>query len=184
VTARRSPTRPLRLALNLALAALVAAGAVRAARALAQLPGAAAAGLAAVPRGEPRNLPLAGVAVRDAASGRPVDLAGIRRGALLVYDPDCVPCGANQWNWAEMARDLPPGVTLLALTLRGRADADYWAALPRVRVAEADSATMRDVLRAPSTPTTLLVTDGAVRRAYRGPLTAAMRADLDARLRR
>lgn len=176
--------RPLPLALHLALAALLVLGAGRAALALAHLPGADAAGIASVPTGEARNLPLSAVSVRATDGGGPIDRASLRRGLVLVYDPECVPCGANHWNWTEMARDLPAGVALVALTLEGRGGEGYWDGMPRVRVAEADSATLRDVLRAPSTPTTLLVLDGTVRRAYAGPLTAAMRADLRARLHR
>lgn len=185
MTPRPKTIRPLRLALNLSLATLLCAGLARGARALAQLPGAAAAGLASIPTGHDRNLPLAGVTVRDVRTKDVVDLAGVRHGLLFVYEPSCVPSGANFWNWAELARDLPGDVRLIALTLQhGKTDPDYWIPLPRVRATEADTTTIRDVLRAPSTPTTLLVVDGRIRREYRGALTTAMRSDLESYLRR
>jgi hypothetical protein len=179
VSARR---RAAWAALNLFLAALLllagrrvlrAAGALGRDEAVARASGA-----------QPRNVSLEGVLARapDGAR-RPVAAPG-QSGLVLVFDPECVPCGANMWNWTELARELPRGLRLVALTVEGARGGDgYWTGLTgRVDVLAVDSAAMRDVLRVGTTPTTLVVKNGTVVREYVGALTSVAKDELIAEL--
>lgn len=130
--------------------------------------------------GEVRDVPLAGVRAR-AADGSLRPIAGPDgRALVLVYDPECGPCALNMWNWIDLARDLPPSARIVALTVEGMEEVDgYWAGMERrVERLVVDTATMRDVLRVPQTPTTLLVRGGRVVREYAGPLNAVARREV------
>ena len=165
-------------AANLLLLALLLLAGRRAAHAVSALTRDEAE--ARAPAARTRNLSLERVVGRAPDGARRPLAAPGQDGLVLVFDPECVPCAGNMWNWTELARDLPRGVRLVALTVEGFGEAEgYWTGLTgRIDVLEVDSATMRDELRVPSTPTTLLVKDGAVVREYVGALTSVAREEL------
>lgn len=172
------------------LTVVIAAGlvltAVRGVRAGAAL----AAGPQQVDRstGETRNLPLEGLTARDVAgnSSARVALDGMRDGLILVFDTACGPCAVNMSNWVDLAHEARSRpVDLVALTVEpAPGAAEYWSGWAGVRVLAADTGVVRNDLRLQSTPTTLLVEDGVVRRAYVGPLGPASKAELTHWLRR
>ncbi|HLL47460.1 MAG TPA: hypothetical protein VK399_12170, partial [Longimicrobiaceae bacterium] len=124
--------------------------------------------------------------LRDAVARRldgsvAVELGGLDRAILFVFDPACAPTRGNMWNWADLlgaAEGRPDRA--LAVTLEGiPGAADYWGRLAgRVEVVAVDSATMRNRLRVEATPATLLVEGGAVRRVYAGPLNALAKREV------
>lgn len=125
--------------------------------------------------------PLGGVVARPLAGGEAVDLGGLERAVLFVFDPACAPTGGNMWNWVDLlgaSKGRP--VRALAVTLEGiPGAAEYWRGPDGgVEVVAVDSATMRDRLRVEATPATLLVEGGAVRRVYAGPLNALAKRDV------
>lgn len=136
---------------------------------------------------ESRNRPLEGMSARvvgDPAGAR-VELSSLDDAVVLVFDAACVPCAGNQWNWTNLLREARgSGARVVALTLEPAKGAEeYWKPWPDVQVLAADTATLRDELKLLSTPATLVVRDGMVRRAYRGPLSAPATEQLAAFLR-
>jgi hypothetical protein len=125
--------------------------------------------------------PLGGTAARPLEGGVALDLGGLERAVLFVFDPACAPTRGNTWNWVDVL-GAPEGrpVRALAVTLEGIPGAvEYWRGLAgRVEVVAVDSATMRNRLRVEATPATLLVEDGAIRRVYPGPLNALAKQDV------
>ncbi|HEV2736096.1 MAG TPA: hypothetical protein VGV85_14710 [Longimicrobiaceae bacterium] len=125
--------------------------------------------------------PLGGAAARPLDGGPAVDLGGLERAVLFVFDPACAPTRGNMWNWVDLlaAADGRP-VRALVVTLDGiPGAAEFWRGLHgRVEVAAVDSATMRNRLRVEATPATLLVEDGAVRRVYAGPLNGPAKQEV------
>ncbi len=130
--------------------------------------------------------PLGDAVARRLGGGEAVELGGLERAVLFVFDPECAPTRANTWNWVDVlgASEGRP-VRTLAVTLDGMAGGEaYWRRLGgRVEVVSVDSATMRNRLRVDATPATLLVEDGAVRRVYAGPLNAPAKRDVAAWVR-
>lgn len=173
--ARRAGVLALNALLVILLLLLVRRG-VRAAGALAEAP---RRGEEMAVGAETRNRPLAGITARVVGdpAGRRVDLGGLGDAVVLVFDASCVPCAGNQWNWTGLLREGAGGATrVVALTLEPAEGAEaYWKPWPGVQVLAADTVVMRDELKLASTPVTLLVQGGVVRRAYRGPLTAPAR---------
>jgi hypothetical protein len=124
---------------------------------------------------------LGGATARPLAGGGILDLGGLERAVVFVFDPACSPTRANMWNWVDVlgAAEGRP-VRALAVTLDGiPGGADYWGSLGgRIEVVSVDSATIRNRLRVDATPATLLVEDGAVRRVYAGPLNALAKREV------
>lgn len=125
--------------------------------------------------------PLGGAAARPLTGGFPVELGGLERAVVFVFDPACAPTRGNMWNWVDLlgvAQGRP--VRALAVTLDGIPGAtEFWRGLrDRVEVVAVDSATMRNRLRVEATPATLLVENGAIRRVYGGPLNALAKQDV------
>lgn len=125
--------------------------------------------------------PLRDAIARPLDGGTAVDLGGLERAVLLVFDPACTPTRGNVWNWVDML-GMPEGrsVRAVAVTLDGvPGAADFWRGLEgRVEVVAVDSATMRNRLRVEATPATLLVEHGSVRRVYAGPLNVLAKRDV------
>lgn len=119
--------------------------------------------------------PLRDAVARPLNGGPVVELGRLKRALVFVFDPACVPTRGNMWNWVDML-SVEEGrpVRTLAVTLEGIPEAaEFWRGLEgHVEVMRVDSATMQNRLRVEATPATLLVEDGAVRRAYAGPLNA------------
>lgn len=124
---------------------------------------------------------LGNAVARPLDGGAAVELGGLERAVLLVFDPACAPTRGNVWNWVDLlgSRKGPP-VRTLAVTLEGIPGAkEFWRGLEgRVEVVAVDSATMRNRLRVESTPATLLLEHGSVRRVYAGPLNALAKRDV------
>ncbi|MEW5929314.1 MAG: hypothetical protein AB1941_17820 [Gemmatimonadota bacterium] len=125
--------------------------------------------------------PLARAVARPLNGGEPVELGGLGRAVVFVFDPACVPTRGNVWNWVDLlggAQGRP--VRVLAVTLDGiPGAAEFWRGLEgRVDVMAVDSATMQNRLRVEATPATLLVESGAVRRIYAGPLNALAKREI------
>lgn len=125
--------------------------------------------------------PLGGAVARPLDGGAAVELGGLERAVLLVFDPACTPTRGNMWNWVDML-GTPEGhsVRAVAVTLEGiPGAAEFWRGLEgRVEVVAVDSAAMRDRLRVESTPATVLVEHGSVRRVYAGPLNALAKQEV------
>lgn len=125
--------------------------------------------------------PLAGAVAQPLDGGESVDLGGLDRAVLFVFDPACLPTRGNVWNWVDLLGAVEGRrVRAAAVTLDGipRA-AGFWRGLEgRVAVVAVDSATMRNRLRVEATPATLLVEGGAVRRVYAGPLNAPAKREI------
>lgn len=164
----------------LALAACLSLTTIRGLRAGAAL--AAGPSAALEPAGETRNRPLEGLTAREvsAVPASRFDLGGVRNGVVMVFDTACGPCAVNMGNWADVVREARGRpVALLALTVEpGYGAAEYWSGWAGVRVLAGDTATLRNDLRLHATPTTLIVEDGVVRKAYVGPLGPVAKAEL------
>ncbi|HEX8271726.1 MAG TPA: hypothetical protein VF615_03675 [Longimicrobiaceae bacterium] len=137
-------------------------------------------------RGEPTESvstrrPLKDAVARPLDGGAAVELGGLERAVLFVFDPACEPTRGNLWNWVDLLGSAEGRrVRALAVTLDGiPGAAGFWRGLDaRVEVVAVDSATMSNRLRVEATPATLLVEGGAVRRVYAGPLNALAKQDI------
>lgn len=125
--------------------------------------------------------PLKDATARPLAGGAALELGGLERAVLFVFDPACSPTRANMWNWVDVlgAAEGKP-VRILAVTLDGiPGGVEYWRHLRGpVETASVDSATMQNNLRVEATPATLLVEGGAVRRVYAGPLNVLAKQEV------
>lgn len=132
--------------------------------------------------GQARNRPLEGLNARNVmdSAGSRVLLDNVRSGLVMVFDTACGPCAVTMASWADLAREgRGRPVELIALTVEpARGAAEYWRGWSGVRVLAADTATLRNDLRLQATPTTLLVEDGVVRKAYVGPLSPVAMTEL------
>jgi hypothetical protein len=143
-------------------------------------------------RGEPTESvvtrrPLKGAVGRPVDGGSAVELGGLERAVLFVFDPACEPTRGNVWNWVDLLGAAEGRrVRALAVTLDGiPGAASFWRGLEgRMEVVAVDSATMQNRLRVESTPATLLVEGGAVRRVYAGPLNALAKQEIQEWLHR
>jgi hypothetical protein len=125
--------------------------------------------------------PLAKAVARPLDGGEAVELEGLARAVVFVFDPACAPTRGNVWNWVDLLGSAEGRrVRTVAVTLDGiPGAAKFWRGLEgRVEVVAVDSATMRDRLRVEATPATLLVEGGAVRRVYPGPLNAPAKREI------
>ncbi|HEX2095723.1 MAG TPA: hypothetical protein VHG28_25215 [Longimicrobiaceae bacterium] len=106
------------------------------------------------------------------------EIAEPGRAVVFVFSPECGACNDNMWNWVDVVHGARDGsIRFFALGVTPSSEANrYWAGLARrIRVVQADPKRVHEALRVESTPTTLLVRNGVVVRAYVGPLTPLAR---------